>query len=127
MLVTLETQLVRLYLTFIQDFAYSGSQVIHDIVYLHLTVTTSFTSAAFGVGTGPIWMSGLTCVGTETSLFSCNSNTPLGSVELTTTCAHTNDVAVRCQGLPTGDLLECLHHILNYQYCNSLCDSLHLC
>ena len=63
----------------------------------------SFTSAAFGEGTGPIWMSGLTCGGTETSLFSCTSNTPLGSVGTSTTCSHSNDVAVRCQGLPTGN------------------------
>ena len=66
------------------------------------SVTRSLPSAAFGEGIGPIWMSGLTCGGTETSLFSCSSTVPLGSVQGSTSCMHSNDVAVRCQGLPTS-------------------------
>ena len=62
------------------------------------------SNAAFGEGTGPIWMSGLSCGTTELSLFSCSSTTPLGSVESTTTCTHADDAAVRCQGLATGIL-----------------------
>ena len=61
-----------------------------------------FTGARFGQGSGPIWMSDLTCSGTESSLFSCTTNTPTGSVESTTTCTHGNDVSVRCSGLSTS-------------------------
>lgn len=75
-----------------------------------ILVTTSLPSAAFGEGTGRIWMSDLLCGGSETSLFSCSSSTPLGTVESSTSCSHSNDVAVRCQGLPSGDLIW--HNIL---------------
>ena len=57
-------------------------------------------NAAFGEGTGPIWMSGLTCGTTQLSLFSCTSTSPIGSVP--TSCRHADDAAVRCQGLATG-------------------------
>ena len=63
-----------------------------------------FGSARFGGGSGPIWMSDLTCAGTEASLFTCTSNTPLGSVQNTTTCTHLNDVSVRCSGYSPGNL-----------------------
>ena len=69
-----------------------------------------FGSARFGGGSGPIWMGDLTCTGTEASLFSCTSNTPLGSVQNTTTCTHLNDVSVRCSGFSPGNptLFHCL-------------------
>ena len=57
-------------------------------------------NAAFGEGTGPIWMSGLTCGTTQLSLFSCTSTSPIGSVP--SSCRHADDAAVRCQGLATG-------------------------
>ena len=63
-----------------------------------------FGSARFGGGSGPIWMSDLTCAGTEASLFTCTSNTPLGSVQNTTTCTHLNDVSIRCSGYSPGNL-----------------------
>ena len=66
-------------------------------------VTTALPSAAFGEGTGQIWISDLSCTGNEITLFSCSTNTPLGTVESSTSCMHSNDVAVRCQGLPSGD------------------------
>ena len=61
------------------------------------TVVTSFTNAAFGEGVGPIWMSNLTCVSNSPSLFQCTRQVQIGWVENTTTCSHSNDVAVRCQ------------------------------
>ena len=80
-------------------------------------MTRALPSAAFGAGTGTIWISDLTCIGTETSLFRCSSSTPLGSVS-STSCTHSNDVAVRCQGLPSGDQLRqaclCLLIITHY-------------
>ena len=59
-------------------------------------VTTSFTNAAFGEGIGPIWMSNLTCVFNEASLFRCSRQVQIGWVENSTSCSHSNDVAVRC-------------------------------
>ena len=67
------------------------------------TAVTSFTNAAFGEGTGPIWMSNLTCVFNENSLFSCSRQVQIGWVQNTTTCSHSNDVAVRCS-LRNGNL-----------------------
>ena len=59
-------------------------------------VVTSFTNAAFGEGIGPIWMSNLTCVFNENSLFLCSRQVQIGWVQNSTTCSHSNDVAVRC-------------------------------
>lgn len=59
-------------------------------------VVTSFTNAAFGEGIGPIWMSNLTCVFNENSLFRCSRQVQIGWVQNSTTCSHSNDVAVRC-------------------------------
>ena len=67
-----------------------------------IAASAVLANAAFGEGTGPIWMSGLSCGTTELSLFSCSSATPLGSVENTTSCRHADDAAVRCQGLATS-------------------------
>ena len=61
------------------------------------------SNAAFGEGTGRIWMSGLACGTTELSLFDCSSITPIGSVESSTSCTHADDASVRCQGLATGN------------------------
>ena len=72
-------------------------------VSIVVTATAALSGAAFGEGTGRIWMSGLSCGTTELSLFSCSSVTTIGSVETTTTCAHSNDAAVRCQGLATSE------------------------
>ena len=74
-----------------------------SIVSIVITATAALSSAAFGEGTGRIWMSGLSCGTTELSLFSCTSATTIGTVETTTTCTHSNDAAVRCQGLATGN------------------------
>ena len=57
---------------------------------------TSFTNAAFGEGVGPIWMSNLTCVSNEANLFVCSRQVQIGWVENSTSCSHSNDVAVRC-------------------------------
>ena len=54
-------------------------------------------------------MSGLTCGTNELSLFSCSSNTSLGTVETTTSCRHADDASVRCQGLATGTYVYLLH------------------
>ena len=68
-----------------------------------LTASAFLPNAAFGEGSGRIWMSGLTCGTTQVSLFTCSSTTTLGTVEISTSCRHADDASVRCQGLATGD------------------------
>ncbi|CAM5081487.1 unnamed protein product, partial [Eretmochelys imbricata] len=47
--------------------------------------------AAFGEGTGPIWVETLNCRGTESSLWDCPAK-PWGE----SNCGHKEDVAVNC-------------------------------
>ncbi|XP_044841497.1 antigen WC1.1-like [Mauremys mutica] len=51
--------------------------------------------AAFGEGTGPIWVETLNCRGTESSLWDCPAK-PWGE----SNCGHKEDVAVNCSGMP---------------------------
>ena len=58
----------------------------------------------FGYGTGPIHLSSLQCVGSETRLDDCNSGAVSG-------CSHTDDAGVRC--LPsTGKVSTLQIHII---------------
>ncbi|XP_075758739.1 antigen WC1.1-like [Pelodiscus sinensis] len=50
--------------------------------------------AAFGEGTGPIWVETLDCRGTESSLWDCRSK-PWGD----SNCGHKEDAAVSCSGV----------------------------
>ncbi|XP_077681556.1 antigen WC1.1-like [Eretmochelys imbricata] len=50
--------------------------------------------AAFGEGTGPIWVETLNCRGTESSLWDCPAR-PWGE----SNCGHKEDAAVNCSGL----------------------------
>lgn len=49
--------------------------------------------AAFGQGTGPIWLSGVKCKGNESSLWDCPPGT-WGNSD----CGHKEDAAVICRG-----------------------------
>ena len=50
-------------------------------------------SAEYGQGTGPIWLSRLSCMGSEPNLFEC------GQLSVATkNCTHSNDAAVDCHG-----------------------------
>ena len=51
----------------------------------------SYGSAQYGQGTGPIWLSKLSCIGNETSLIDC-SQFDVG----TKNCTHSDDAAVQC-------------------------------
>ncbi|XP_065434815.1 deleted in malignant brain tumors 1 protein-like isoform X3 [Chrysemys picta bellii] len=62
--------------------------------------------AAFGEGTGPIWVEMLNCRGTEPSLWDCCSK-PWGE----SNCDHKEDAAVNCSGLTERtDSLNRHHH-----------------
>ena len=51
----------------------------------------AYGSAQYGQGTGPIWLSRLSCFGNESNLFEC------GQLSVTTkNCTHSDDAAVIC-------------------------------
>ena len=53
----------------------------------------AYGSARYGQGTGPIWLSRLSCFGNESNLFEC------GQLSATTkNCTHSNDASVVCSG-----------------------------
>ncbi|XP_072181983.1 scavenger receptor cysteine-rich domain-containing protein DMBT1-like [Diadema setosum] len=51
----------------------------------------ALTNAAFGLGTGNIWLDDVSCTGTETSIFECGNN-GIGVHN----CAHFEDAGVKC-------------------------------
>ena len=50
-----------------------------------------YGSARYGQGTGPIWLDDVSCLGNESSLFSCGHR-GVGNHN----CGHSRDVGVRC-------------------------------
>ena len=56
--------------------------------------TEAFRGAAFGEGSGPIFLDELACSGAEESLLDCNSLSPRG-VHI---CDHSMDASVKCIG-----------------------------
>ena len=55
---------------------------------------TAVGSAAFGQGSGPIWLDNIMCAGNESSLAYCIH---LG-LNVTRNCSHSEDAGVRCFG-----------------------------
>ena len=52
-----------------------------------------YGSAHYGQGTGPIWLSRLSCIGNESSLFDCGQLSVGNKI-----CTHSNDASVYCYG-----------------------------
>ena len=74
---------------------------------------TAIGLAAFGQGSGSIWLNSVTCAGSESMLASCGH---LGA-GVTSSCYHYEDAGVRCGGstyVTKGYLLLCnrLSHLL---------------
>ena len=59
-------------------------------------VTIYSSSTQFGRGTGPILFTNVGCSGTESSLLKCSR-----SVFGVTSCTHSQDVGVKCEGNDT--------------------------
>jgi len=57
------------------------------------TDAVAFSSAHFGTGAGPIHLSGVNCIGSESDLITCLNNSTLSC-----TNGHSGDAGVRCQG-----------------------------
>ncbi|KFP42170.1 Antigen WC1.1, partial [Chlamydotis macqueenii] len=58
------------------------------------SAVSALSNAAFGKGTGPIWLDKVHCKGTELSLWDCPDK-PLFS----NNCDHKEDAAVNCSGM----------------------------
>lgn len=62
-------------------------------------------NAAYGQGTGPIYMNNLQCVGSEASLVDCRR------IELSErTCTHSNDAGVSCLARTSKHSIICAIH-----------------
>ena len=74
------------------------NQITVECVYISLFIAGAqgFLFAAYGQGTGPIWLDDVQCVGTEARLVDCPS-TAIGSHN----CIHFEDASVRCQPPPS--------------------------
>ncbi|XP_010190694.1 PREDICTED: scavenger receptor cysteine-rich type 1 protein M130-like, partial [Mesitornis unicolor] len=57
------------------------------------SAVSALSEAAFGQGTGPIWLEKVHCKGTELSLWDCPAKPLLGK-----NCDHKEDAAVNCSG-----------------------------
>jgi len=60
---------------------------------LGFAYVTAFSRAAFGEGTGPIWLYDLSCTGLETRLINCSYAGIIGHI-----CRHSEDAGLRCAG-----------------------------
>ena len=64
----------------------------------------AFESANAGQGTGPIWLSRLSCIGDELSLLECSRLSTR-----TKNCTHFDDAALSCSGSRRKYTLVALH------------------
>ena len=76
---------------------------------------TAIGSADFGHTSGSIWLSNVTCSGSESTLFSCGH---LG-VGVTRSCYHYDNAGVRCIIGDGKEYLSRLDYYVAYILCNS--------
>ena len=54
----------------------------------------AYSSARYGAGSGPIYLTEVLCTSTETSLLRCKSDPILSG-----NCSHAEDAGVKCEGM----------------------------
>lgn len=57
-----------------------------------MNVQRVMESSLFAVGSGPVWMTDVSCTGHESNFFDCYWSTPQDKE----VCDHTNDAAIEC-------------------------------
>ena len=67
----------------------------------------AFSNAHFGVGTGSIFLDGLGCTGSESSLLDCSKSSSVYCYY-----GHSEDAGVRCSGKSFTLMLSCM---INFQ------------
>ena len=78
---------------------------------------TAIGSAGFGQGSGSIWLSSVTCTGSESTLVSCGH---LG-VGVTSSCNHYEDAGVICSGGGKHQVLCFIRLMINVMCMYLLC------
>ena len=77
------------------DYRSLCSAIINKLLFMSSPTAgaSAVPSAAFGPGTGMIFLASLGCVGNETHLFNCRHGGTVGA----TGCSHSQDASVVCQ------------------------------
>ena len=70
--------------------------------------SVAFSFAAFGPGTGPIWLDDVQCVGDEDSIFECRHVDPPGEHN----CGHSEDASVGCSCMYTAVQFHLYYELL---------------
>ena len=79
------------------NFDLTGLQVYRKGMSFELTFTAggvAYSNARYGSGSGPIYLTDVLCIGSETSLLQCNSDPILSGG-----CSHSEDAGVKCEGV----------------------------
>ncbi|NXC53677.1 WC11 protein, partial [Aleadryas rufinucha] len=75
------------------------------------SAVSALSEAAFGEGTGPIWLEKVHCKGTELSLWDCPAKSLFGK-----NCDHKEDAAVNCSGYKGLQRSSPLGHLILYLF-----------
>ena len=85
-------------------YAYTGSKCYHVVGGLHTPMHflyiaggTAYSNAHYGSGSGPIYLTDVSCTSSKTSLLQCNSDPILSG-----SCTHSEDAGVKCEGIPSN-------------------------
>ena len=65
--------------------------------HLDIAGGTAYSNAYYGVGSGPIYLTDVSCTSSKTSLLQCNSDPILSG-----SCTHSEDAGVKCEGIPSN-------------------------
>ena len=65
------------------------------------TAGIAYSNALFSAGSGPIYLTDVSCTSSKTSLLQCNSDPILSGG-----CSHSEDAGVKCEGLASDSLSQ---------------------